>query len=196
MRGQFLCIIVAFAITPWHILTSASSFLNFLGGYSIFQGSVVSIMIVDYWLVRKGNYDVGAMYDGSHNAKYYFWYGVNLRAVVAFIIGFLLPLPGFIASFGTTTVSVGATRMYDLGWELSFFVGGAAYYILCLIFPVPGKEDAQKPFGVMAHDDWVLPNGETRIWDGAQGEVYGNRVDVEEVRQQQQQESIDDDVKY
>ncbi|WWD22235.1 hypothetical protein CI109_106726 [Kwoniella shandongensis] len=160
VRGQFLCLIIAFAITPWHILTSAPTFLNFLGGYSIFQGSVVSIMLVDYFLIRRGNLDIPAMYDESTRSKYYFVWGVNWRSIAAFVIGFLLPLPGFIGSFGTVSVSVTATRLYDLGWELSFLCGGVAYYVLCLVFKVPGQEDCKRPFGEMSDDEWTLPDGE------------------------------------
>ena len=80
-------------------------------------------MIVDYFLVRRGNLDIEAMYDESSSGKYYFVYGVNWRAVAAFVAGFALPLPGFIGSFGTASVSSSATYMYDLGWELSFVIG-------------------------------------------------------------------------
>jgi NCS1 family nucleobase:cation symporter-1 len=119
-------------------------------------------MIVDYFLVRRGNLDIEAMYDESSFGKYYFVYGVNWRAVAAFVAGFALPLPGFIGSFGTASVSSSATYMYDLGWELSFVVGGLVYWILCLVFPVPGQEDCRKPFGEMIDEDWTLPNGLTK----------------------------------
>ncbi|KAL7421102.1 hypothetical protein Q5752_003986 [Cryptotrichosporon argae] len=166
VRGQFLCLVVAFAITPWRILTSATTFLTFLSGYSIFQGSVVSIMIVDYFFVRRGNLDVAAMYTGAPGGKYYYSCGVNVRAVLAFVAGFALPLPGFIGSFGTAVVSPAAARMFDLGWPLSFAVGGATYYAACRLFPVPGQQDCARPFEDMVDDDWVLPDGQARQYLG------------------------------
>ena len=54
VRGQLICLVIAFAIVPWRILTSATTFLDFLGGYSIFQGSVVGIMSVDYFFLHRG----------------------------------------------------------------------------------------------------------------------------------------------
>ena len=165
IRGQFLCLIIAFAITPWHILTSAPDFLNFLGGYSIFQGSVVSIMLVDYFLVRRGNLDITQLYSTSSKGKYYYTAGVNWRSIVAFIAGFVVPLPGFIGSFGTVKVSTSASRLFYLGWELSFLVGGLVYWILCLVFKVPGQEDCKRPFGEMVHDDWVI-TGRTEEREG------------------------------
>lgn len=83
------------------------------------------------------------------DAKYYYTYGTNWRAVFAFIAGFTVPLPGFIGSFGTTTVSTTASRMYALGWALSFVVGGLAYYIACLVFPVAG-DDSKHSFEELA----------------------------------------------
>jgi NCS1 family nucleobase:cation symporter-1 len=160
IRGQFLCLLLGFAITPWHILTSAPTFLNFLGGYSIFQGSVVSIMLVDYFFVRRGNLDVAAMYSTSSRSKYFFFKGINLRAMAAFIVGFAVPLPGFIGSFGTTKVSVAATRLFNLGWALSFVLGGLSYWILCKICPVPGQEDCTRPYEDMVDEVYALPGVE------------------------------------
>lgn len=60
-----------------------------------------------------------------------------------------MPLPGFIGSFGTTTVSTASTRMFALGWTLSFLIGGLTYYIACLIFPVPG-DDSKHGFEQLA----------------------------------------------
>lgn len=117
-------------------------------------------MIVDYLIVRRGNLDVGAMYTTAPEGKYYYVHGVNLRAIAAFIIGFVIPLPGFIGSFGTVGVSVTATRLYNLGWELSFLCGGLSYLLICVIWKVPGNEDRKRPFESMADDDWVLPGGE------------------------------------
>lgn len=159
IRGQFLCLLLGFAITPWHILTSAPTFLNFLGGYSIFQGSVVSIMLVDYFFIRRGNLDIAAMYSTSPDSKYYFFSGFNIRAIVAFIIGFVVPLPGFIGSFGTVKVSVPATRLFYLGWLLSFLFGGLSYWAMCLVWKVPGQEDCQRPYEDMVDEVYALPDG-------------------------------------
>ncbi|KAH7316989.1 allantoin permease [Stachybotrys elegans] len=137
VRGQFLCLILAFAIVPWRIVTSATGFLNFLNGYSIFQGPVVAIMIVDYFLLHKGNLCVPDLFTQSSEGTYYYFHGVNVRAYAAFIIGFLLPLPGFIESFGRPTTLNAASNMYALGWELSFLLGGLSYLVLSLIWRTP-----------------------------------------------------------
>lgn len=91
-------------------------------------------MIVDYFLVRRGNLDLGDLFSQASSGRYYYTKGVNLRGIAAFVIGFLLPLPGFIASFGTGAsahVSAAATDMFDLGWVLSFLMGGLSYWVIC-----------------------------------------------------------------
>ncbi|KAJ5747326.1 allantoin permease [Penicillium nucicola] len=140
VRGQFVCLIIAFAIVPWRIVATANGFLNFLNGYSIFQGPIVAIMAVDYFILRRGNLTITELFTRSSSGLYYYFHGFNIRAHVAFVIGFLLPLPGFIDSFGDATLSEASSRLYSLGWELSFVIGGVAYLVLGLIWPVSGNE--------------------------------------------------------
>jgi nucleobase:cation symporter-1, NCS1 family len=96
-------------------------------------------MLVDYFIVRKGNMDLVDMYTTSSLGRYFYFHGFNLRAYSSFVVGFLLPLPGFVASFGYT-IGAAATEMYDLGWVLSFLMGGLCYYILCMIWKIPGDD--------------------------------------------------------
>lgn len=95
-------------------------------------------MLVDYFVSRKGNLSISDLFTTSSSGIYYYFHGLNLRAFAAFIIGFILPLPGFIGTFGTVTVSTAASNIYSLGWELSFVIGGVAYFVLGLVWPVPG----------------------------------------------------------
>jgi NCS1 family nucleobase:cation symporter-1 len=99
-------------------------------------------MLVDYFLLRRGNLTLADMYTASTEGMYYYVRGANIRAFVAFVVGFLLPLPGFVKSFGigSSSLNEAASNIYALGWELSFLVGGITYYVLGLVWPVPGDE--------------------------------------------------------
>ncbi|EFE34848.1 uncharacterized protein ARB_06614 [Trichophyton benhamiae CBS 112371] len=141
VRGQVIWLIISLSIVPWRFVGTASGFLRFLTGYSIFQGPVVGIMLIDYFFVRRGNLHLPDLYRHSSTARYYFTKGFNIRAFAAFIIGSLLPLPGLIGSFGNS-FSAAADRMFSLGWTLSFLVGSLAYWILCALFKVPGDDDS------------------------------------------------------
>ncbi|KAJ9493576.1 hypothetical protein H2202_010950 [Exophiala xenobiotica] len=144
VRGQVLCLIIAFGIVPWKIVASADGFLAFIDGYSIFQFPITAIMVVDYFLIRRGNMSIPDMYSLSPSGRYYYYHGFNIRAFVAFVAGFTLPMPGFIHSFNKTTDNA-IDRMYWLGWLLSLLMGALTYYLGCLIWKVPGEEK-QCPF--------------------------------------------------
>jgi len=120
-------------------VATANGFLNFLGGYSIFQGPVVAVMLIDYFVLRRGNLNLIDLFTLSSEGRYYFFHGFNLRAFAAFVIGFLLPLPGFAASFGHD-INIAATHMYSLGWVLSFLMGCLSYYVICLVCKLPGDD--------------------------------------------------------
>lgn len=94
-------------------------------------------MIVDYFIIRKGNLDIEDMYNLDKMGTYWYTGGVNWRAFLSFVVGFLLPFPGFVASFGYEIGSA-ATHLYELGWVLSFLMGGLCYWLLCIVFKVPG----------------------------------------------------------
>ncbi|KAM0817503.1 putative Uracil permease [Seiridium cardinale] len=136
-RGQILCSLLVFPIVPWKIISSAKSLLTFLSGYSILMGPFASICIVDYFFIRGGNLIVPDLYLGNAESQYWYTKGWNLRMIVAWILGVVLPFPGFIASFGTTSVADAANRMWNLGYLLSLTVSGVVYYVLFLMFPDP-----------------------------------------------------------
>lgn len=46
-RGFFLAQVLAYAIVPWKIMSSAKTFTSFLSGYGLFMASVAAIMIAD-----------------------------------------------------------------------------------------------------------------------------------------------------
>ncbi|RDW61964.1 hypothetical protein BP6252_11397 [Coleophoma cylindrospora] len=150
VRGQFICLFIAWGIVPWQIVNNAAGFLNFLSGYSIFMGPIVGIMIIDYFVIRKGNLEIKDLYTYSPSGRYFYYKGFNLKAFFAFVVGFLLPLPGFGASFGYS-ISPAATRMYDLGWMISFVVGCFSYWVVSLVWK-PAGDDAQLPREAKVHD--------------------------------------------
>lgn len=112
-RGQLLAAVIgAWAFVPWKILASASKFLAFLGGYTIFLGPMTAILMCDYYIVRRGNVSVPAMYDFHGMYRYHPKFATNWRALVALVIGFAPPLPGFINNISSDIkVSGGAKNL-------------------------------------------------------------------------------------
>lgn len=133
-RGCIVASIISgWAIVPWKILASASTFLSFMGGYAMFLGPISGIMASDYWLVKKRKINVPSLYDP--HGIYRYWYGINWRAAVAFIVPVSPLLPGLANSINATNISAGAKHLYSFDWLFGFVVSIILYTSLSLIFP-------------------------------------------------------------
>lgn len=183
-RGQVLCALLVFPIVPWKIIKSAKSLLTFLSGYSILMGPFATICIVDYFVIRNGNYVIQDLYVGNARSRYWYKNGWNIRAVAAWLIGIVLPFPGFVATFGTTSVGAGATRMWYMGYLLSIVVSGTAYWVLFKVFPDEDINQSLK-FEELAREVDVVLDGQ--MVHAEKDEVYSGDVeksilpDVEQV---------------
>ncbi|MNE77999.1 putative allantoin permease [compost metagenome] len=87
-------------ILPWNLYNSPLVIVYFLSGLGALLGPLYGVIMVDYWLVRKGQVNVPQLYSEDPNGAYYYSRGVNLRAVVAFIPAALIAIvlalvPGF-----------------------------------------------------------------------------------------------------
>ncbi|KAK9448189.1 permease for cytosine/purines, uracil, thiamine, allantoin-domain-containing protein [Limtongia smithiae] len=152
-RGQYISAVLgAWALTPWNILTSATSFLNFMGGYSIWLGPICGILVADYFFVHKRKYDTYELY--NFDGMYKYKYGCNWRALAAFTIGWVPLLPGFIPVVsGNTTVIVGMTHLYKVGFYYAFGSGMLTYTIMCKLWPA---KETYLPEPVYAEETMLL----------------------------------------
>ncbi|KAI9157920.1 permease [Paramyrothecium foliicola] len=132
-RGQLLCAVFCWALVPWEILKSAGSFLNFMAAYAIFLGPIAAIMLFDFWVIHNAKYDVVELY--KPHGIYGYSYGVNWRAITAFLVAIAPSLPGFIHGINNN-VDVGqGVYPYQFGWLLGFFGAAFVYTTLSLVFP-------------------------------------------------------------
>lgn len=79
---------------------------------------------------------------------YSYTYGVNLRAVAAYLCGVAINLPGFIASTpgNADLVGEGATRIYNLSFFTGFLVSSVVYIAVSYVFPPTGAVPFNTPF--------------------------------------------------
>ena len=132
-RGQLLCAVICWALVPWKILASAGNFLNFMSAYAIFLGPIAAIMLFDFWVIHKRRYDTIALYDP--HGIYRYTYGVNWRAIFAFLVGIAPSLPGFVNGINSNIdVGVGI-HPYQFGWLLGFVSTALVYTTLSLLLP-------------------------------------------------------------
>lgn len=102
--------LLAFASFPWVLVqdSSAKGLNIFILIYSAFLGPIVSILLVEYYVLRKQKVNIAELY--QENGPFS---GVNKAAVWAMLIG-----------AGAAFIEV------DLAWIIGFVVAGIAYYLL------------------------------------------------------------------
>jgi NCS1 family nucleobase:cation symporter-1 len=110
--------LLAAASCPWFILGNMELYFNFIAYYSSFFGSILGVMLADYWIVRKKRYDIEALYDTRAGGRYWFTGGFNLAGIVSFYI------PGLIAMLWFLPAS----------WLVGLPLGFVSYCLLSPLF--------------------------------------------------------------
>ena len=100
----------AIASFPWILVqdTSAQGLGLFILIYSAFLGPIVAILLVEYYLLRRQQININALYDNKGQFA-----GYNPVAILAMLIG-----------------SAAAFYEVSLSWVVGFFVGGISYILL------------------------------------------------------------------
>ncbi|KAF4616222.1 hypothetical protein G7Y89_g15185 [Cudoniella acicularis] len=182
-RGCIIAAIVGgWVIVPWKILSSASTFLAFMGGYAVFLAPIAGILASDYWIVKKQNYDVPALY--NPDGRYRYWYGINWRALAALIIAVSPNLPGLGYSIGmnadgsdSVQISQGAKNLYTFDWLFGFVTSIMVYTTLSLIFPAPASLVSETVFGHELAHEIEAPSSD--VESGGGSEKNGEKYNVE-----------------
>lgn len=91
--GVIITGILAVAIMPWKIMESGFNFFGFLGNYGIMLGPLAAIYIADYYIVKKRNIDVMALFQGE-KGRYWYTNGVNYKAIITWVVSCILPFGG------------------------------------------------------------------------------------------------------
>jgi nucleobase:cation symporter-1, NCS1 family len=135
-RGCIIAAVIGgWLLVPWKILSSAESFLNFMGGYAVFLAPIAGIMAADYWLVKNQNVDVPALYNPG--GRYRYEAGINWRAAAAFLLAVVPNLPGLANDISPTAVFIsdGAQNLYSFDWLYGFAISIVLYTGLSKLFP-------------------------------------------------------------
>jgi len=135
-RGCIIAAIIGgWVIVPWKILSSATTFLAFMGGYSVFLAPMAGIIASDYWIIKRRQIDVPALYDPY--GRYRYWYGINWQGLTAFLIAIGPNLPGLAYSINPTGTHItqGTRNLYSFDWLFGFLTSIVVYVTLHKIFP-------------------------------------------------------------
>ena len=153
-RGCVLAAVIGgWAIVPWEILSSATTFLSFMGGYSVFLAPMAGIIASDYWLVKKQHIDVPALYDPRGRYRYN-KIGTNWRAMAAFLLAVAPNLPGLANSINSSAkISAGAAHLYTFDWLYGFVTSIVVYTATSWIFPPKDQLVQHTIYGISEDPD-------------------------------------------
>ncbi|KAK4220772.1 NCS1 family nucleobase:cation symporter-1 [Podospora fimiseda] len=138
-RGAILVCIIGIVIQPWRFLSQAATFLPVLNSFGVFIAPMTGILCTDYWIVRRQRLIVADLY--QPHGVYWFTFGINWRAMLAFCLGFWPSMPGFICAFTGDPVAEGWARIYQLTYFVGLMLGGGLYYVICKVWPMPGARE-------------------------------------------------------
>lgn len=95
---------------------------------------IVGIIAADYWIIKKRQIDVPALYDP--HGRYRYFHGVNWQGLVAFLLAVCPNLPGLAQSINSNSkITSGAVHLYTFDWLYGFVSAIFVYTVLHLIFP-------------------------------------------------------------
>lgn len=112
---------------------------------------MTGILISDYFLVRKGGLHVGDLYCANSSSAYWYTFGFNWRAFVAWSMSIWPLLPGLVREVRGVSDGAGWDHLYDLSYFFGFFVALLLYWALSALFPTK-KQTGDSPFVMEFHD--------------------------------------------
>jgi NCS1 family nucleobase:cation symporter-1 len=173
-RGQFICAVVSFAICPWEIQAKATTFLAFLGAYTLFLGATTGVMMTDYFWVRRG-YGINISNLFKPRGIYWYFYGFNWRAFIAWFVALGPFMPGMVFTMGVTINNKGILNLYSWNYVLVVTFSALIYWALTTIWPIPVRTD-EEDLGRLYLTDGLDPVVTAGITNGYEGSIETNRA--------------------
>jgi nucleobase:cation symporter-1, NCS1 family len=130
--GGFITGIVGIVMMPWKLVADPSGYIfTWLVGYSALLGPIGGIMIADYYVWRRRQLNLSALYRAD--GEYRYSNGFNLAAIVALIVAILPNLAGFLVTVklvNADAVPAFFVRLYDYAWFVGFAIAFVVYLLL------------------------------------------------------------------
>jgi NCS1 family nucleobase:cation symporter-1 len=124
-RGALITGVIGILIMPWRLYNDLGQYIfTWLIGYGALLGAIAGVMLVDYYLVRRGMLDVAALF--RHDGRYA---RVNPRAMVSLFLGIAPSLPGFAAHATGNAASLSPfwAGIYTHAWFVSLLLAGVCH---------------------------------------------------------------------
>ena len=133
--GGLITAVIGIISFPWKLYQDAGAYIfTWLVGYGSLLASFLAVMLVDYWLLRRGRLNLEALYRYGADGEYWYSRGYNWRALVAVAVGVIPVLPGFIHAAttegGVITDPDFFDQLYRYGVFVAFAISAVTYVAL------------------------------------------------------------------
>ncbi|KAH6968132.1 permease for cytosine/purines, uracil, thiamine, allantoin-domain-containing protein [Fusarium avenaceum] len=171
-RGFFICAVLSYAICPWYLLSSAAVFINFLSSYQIFLSAISGILICDYYLIRRGLFNIPMLYSGHKDSTYHFFHGFNPRAFLVYLIAIAPNFYGFLSQMGVNA-PLGIQRFYYVAYPVGLLLAFGSFWLINVLYPtknIPKLSGWQEPKDFVEDHDETFTNVVINSSDAASGD--------------------------
>lgn len=129
--GGYITGVIGMLMMPWKLLANPESYIfEWLVGYSALLGPIGGILIADYFVYRRCQLNVSALY--KPDGEYRFTNGFSLTAIIAFLMGVAPSLPGFLVQvkrLSADSVSPFLIGLFSYAWFVGFAVAFVVYLL-------------------------------------------------------------------
>lgn len=120
-KGGMITAVLAIVVMPWKLYSSPVIIQYFLGALGAFLGPMVAILLVDYYLIRRGRIDVAALFSADESGPYHYKKGFNPEAIIAFVpAAVVAAVLALVEAFGDVA---------PFSWVFGMAIAGTIYYL-------------------------------------------------------------------
>lgn len=152
-RGSIITALLSFVVQPWNFFNSSSTFLTVMSSFGVVMTPIISVMLCDNFVIRKQQYSVSEAF--KIKGEYYFTWGVNWRAILAFLCAMAPGIPGIVWAVNNDNIAnKGIINYYYADTFTSFLISFFLYWLLCLLFPleINKKHDDKDYYGAFTDE--------------------------------------------
>lgn len=110
-RAVIITGVISILTCPW-ILLGSDNFFKFIAYYAAFLGPTLGILLADYYIVRKQQYNVEDLYK-EQDGEYSYPRGYSKNGLISLVVGF-----------------IAAIMVFELSWIIGLLVSGIVYILL------------------------------------------------------------------
>jgi NCS1 family nucleobase:cation symporter-1 len=136
--GGYITGVIGVLMMPWKLVADPSGYIfTWLVGYSALLGPIAGILIADYFVLRRTELDLTALYDAE--GEYRYTHGFSIAGLTALTVAVLPNLPGFMVNvkwLSKEAVPPFLVSSYDYAWFIGFAVAFTCYLMLKKLLPV------------------------------------------------------------